>query len=383
VRFRRSIAAALAGLATVAVGAGIHAEAQRASKDAPPKDSLRALAAPIGLRVGVAVNPTGLQSPDYRRIAAREYSSVTPENEMKWETLEPTRGQYDFAPAERILRFAERHDQLVRGHVLLWHNQLPSWLRSGVADGSIDNAELRRILRRHIIRTVGHFKGRVWQWDVANEFFTDTDPSRINPDNFWVSHLGEGIIAEAFRWAHRADPDALLFYNDYNIGGEDISNAKADAVYAWAQRVLAQGVPIDGIGDQGHLDTQYPFPDALTSNLRRYAGLGLKVAITEADVRTFVNNAAEQIPTDHLATLAQPYEFSQMMKACLSVRACISFTVWGVGDAYSWVPGFFQGQGYALLHDVNLRPKPAYNAVRQDLALANGAPRRPATETVR
>lgn len=375
-RIRRSITAALAGLATVTVGATIHADAQTPSTAHAPQGSLRQLAEPIGLRVGVAINPTGLQNADYRRIASEEYSSITAENEMKWATLEPTRGNYDFSQAEVLMRFARRHDQLVRGHVLLWQNQLPSWLTSGVADGSIDNAELRQILRRHIFRTVRHFKGRIWQWDVANEFFTDTNPSQINPDNFWVSNLGEGIIGQAFRWAHRADPEALLFYNDYNIAGEDISNAKADAVYAWAQQMVARGVPIDGIGNQGHLDTQYPFPYAMTDNLRRYASLGLKVAITEADVRTFVNNAEEQVPTEHLATLAQPYEFSQMMKACLEVRACISFTVWGVGDAYSWVPGFFQGQGYALLHDVNLQPKPAYSAVRQDLLLAQGAPRR-------
>jgi endo-1,4-beta-xylanase len=323
------------------------------------------------------VNPTGLQDPAYRRIAARQFSSITPENEMKWETVEPVRGTRNFAPADRLIRFAERHGQVVRGHTLLWHNQLPGWLTAGVQDGTIDNAELERILRRHIVRTVGHFKGRIQQWDVANEFFADTTPSGINPDNFWVSRLGRGVIAKAFRWAHRADPKAKLFYNDYNIAGEDGTNAKADAVYEFVKRLVARGVPIHGVGDQGHLDTQYGFPTRMTQNLRRYASLGLEVAITEADVRTFVNNPEEQVPTDHLATLAHPYEFSQMMKACLAVRACTSFTVWGVGDAYSWVPGWFQGQGFALLYDVNLQRKQAFFAVQQDLALAaHGAPRR-------
>ena len=144
--------------------------------------------------------------------------------------------------------------------------------------------------------------------------------------------------------------------------------------------MLAQHVPIDGIGDQGHLDTQYGFPTKMTDDLQRYADLGLKVAITEADVRTFVNNATDQVPTDQLATFAQPYEFSQMLQACLAVRNCISFTAWGFGDANSWIPGFFTGEGYATLYDVNLNPKAAYTTLQQDLGLAaHGAPRRPSS----
>ena len=378
-RVRRSTAAGLAGLTGLALlSAGPPAVlAHTDGAHEIPAHSLRALAEPIGLEVGVAVNPGGLENDRYEKIVARQFSSITAENEMKWETLEPRRGQYDFSAADAMIRFAERHDQKVRGHVLLWQNQVPAWLTEGVDAGRIDDRELRSILRRHVMTTARHFAGKVWAWDVANEFFTDTTPSQINPDNFWVSHLGRGIIAKTFRWAHEADPDALLFYNDYNIAGEDGTNAKADAVYRWVERQLDRGVPIHGVGDQGHLDTQYGFPTRMTENLRRYARLGLKVAITEADVRTFVNNPEEQVPTEHLATLAHPYEFSEMLKACLQVRACISFTVWGVGDAYSWVPGFFTGQGYALIYDVDLRPKQAYYALQSDLRLASsGAPRR-------
>ena len=143
------------------------------------------------------------------------------------------------------------------------------------------------------------------------------------------------------------------------------------------KQTLAQGVPINGVGDQGHLDTQYPFPTKMTQDLQRFADLGLNVAITEADVRTFVDGPATQVPTDNLAVFAQPYEFSQMMKAALAVPACLSFTVWGFGDADSWVPGFFTGEGYATLYDVNLNPKLAFFDLLQDLQLgAFGAPRR-------
>jgi endo-1,4-beta-xylanase len=326
------------------------------------------------------VIPFDLDTPDYQKIVGDQFSVVTPGNEMKWQVVEPTQGTYDWSGGDRLVAFAQQHDQLVRGHTLLWHNQLPDWLTTGVANGTIDNAELRDLLHKHVTDEVTHFKGKIWQWDVANEFFTDSNPSGINPNDFWISHLGTGIIADAFRWAHAADPHALLFYNDYNIGGEDGSNAKADAVYAWLQQMLAQGVPINGVGDQGHLDTQFGFPTQLTADLQRYADLGLKVAITEADVRTFVNNATDQVPTDHLATFAQPYEFSKMLQACLAVRACISFTVWGFGDADSWIPGFFTGEGYATLYDVNLAPKPAYVDLQEDLKVAaHGAQQRPRT----
>ena len=219
--------------------------------------TLRGAAAPIRLRIGTAVNPYDLDTAKYRRITATQFSTVTPENELKWQVVEPTRGHYDWTGADRLVRFAERHRQKVRGHVLLWHNQLPDWLVNGVSDGSIDTSELRALLHKHITDEVSRFRGKIWQWDVANEFFTDADPSGLNPNDFWIAHLGAGIIGTAFRWAHRADPHALLFYNDYNIAGEDGTNAKSDAVYAWLKRQLAHGVPIDGVGDQGHLDLQY------------------------------------------------------------------------------------------------------------------------------
>jgi endo-1,4-beta-xylanase len=368
-------------LAAAVLLAGTGGAAQ--SRFQPPQGSLRELAAPIGLRIGTAIIPFDLDNAAYAQIAGDQFSTVTPGNEMKWQVVEPTRGTYDWSGGDRLVDFARQHDQLVRGHTLVWHNQLPDWLTGGVANGTISNAQLRDLLHKHITDEVSHFKGKIWQWDVANEFFANAwDPNPlpdgINGDDFWVQHLGEGVLADAFRWAHQADPRALLFYNDYNIAGEDGTNAKADAVYAWAQKLRAQGVPIDGIGDQGHLDTQYGFSGTqMTSDLQRYADIGLRVAITEADVRTFVNNATDQVPTDQLATFAQPYEFSQMLLACLAVRNCISFTVWGFGDADSWVPGFFTGEGYATIYDVGLQPKPAYTSLQQDLSLAqHGAARR-------
>ena len=315
-RLRRLLAVGAAGVAAV-LGITTAAGAMPGSGTTVAPDSLRALAAKIGLRIGTAVIPFDLDHPAYQAIVAGQFSVVTPGNEMKWQVVEPTQGTFDWSGADRLVAFAEQHGQLVRGHTLLWHSQLPGWLTSGVDNGTISNAQLRDLLHQH-------------------------------------------------------------FYNDYNIAGEDGTNAKSDAVFAWLKQMLAQDVPINGVGDQGHLDTQFGFSGTqMTQDLQRYASLGLKVAITEADVRTFVNNATDQVPTDHLATFAQPDEFGQMLKACLAVRQCISFTVWGFGDADSWVPGFFTGEGYATIYDVNLNPKPAYTELQQDLRLAAfGAPHR-------
>ena len=386
-RLRRLLLTGAAGAAAL-LAIGTAATAAQNSGAAPSNvavasngnasDSLRSLAADIGLRIGSAIIPQDIETPSFAAIASSQFSVVTPGNAMKWEVVEPTEGTFDWSQADQLVAFARANHQLVRGHTLLWHSQLPTWLTAGVANGTISNAQLTNLLHQHITTEVSRYKGKIWQWDVANEFFTDTNPSQINPDDFWISHLGPGIIGQAFVWAHQADPHALLCYNDYNIAGEDGSNAKSDAAFAWLKQELAAGIPISCVGDQGHLDTQFGFSGQLMQqDLTRFASLGLKVAITEADVRTFVNNATDQVPTDHLATFAQPEEESQMLQACLAVRQCISFTVWGFTDADSWVPGFFTGEGYATIYDVKQQPKQAYIDMQSDLRLAaHGAPQR-------
>jgi endo-1,4-beta-xylanase len=366
------------GTAAWAAPAGARLAARPSSRQDDEPASLRALAARIGLRLGTALIPQDIETPSYAAIAASQFSVVTPGNGMKWQIVEPTQGTYDWSQADQLVAFAQANGQLIRGHTLLWHNQLPDWLTTGVGNGTITAPQLRQLLYEHIMIEVTRYRGKIWQWDVANEFFLDSDPSGIDPNNFWIAALGPDIIPQAFRWAHEADPHALLFYNDYNIAGEDGTNAKSDAVYAWLREQLAAGVPITGIGNQGHLDTQYGFSGALfQQDLTRYATTGVKVAITEADVRTFVNNPTDQVPTDSLAVFAQPYEYSQMLKAALAVPDVISFTVWGFTDSDSWVPGTFAGEGYAGIYDVNQQPKDAYYELQSDLRLAGyGAPYR-------
>jgi endo-1,4-beta-xylanase len=335
---------ALASLTLLPATAGVASE----------EGGLRAAARGTGVRIGTAVDTTALAADaPYRQAVAREFSTVTPENVMKWEAVEPTRGTYDWAAADGLVDFARAHGQTVRGHTLVWHSQNPAWL----TEAAFSPAELRALLRKHIFDEVGHFKGRIWAWDVVNEAFNDDGTWR---DTIWLRNLGPGYIADAFRWAHQADPGAKLFLNDYNNEG---INAKSDAYYALVKQLRAEHVPVQGYGMQGHLGVQYGFPGDALANARRFDALGLQTAFTEVDVRM-------PLPTDPIKVQAQAQGFTTLLTACLLVKHCVSYTLWGFTDRYNWVPGVFDGQGSATPLDENLAPKPAYNAIRDTLTLA-------------
>nr|AFE82289.1 endo-1,4-beta-xylanase precursor [Lentzea sp. HJ3] len=339
---------------------------------APPdvsghKQTLRS-AAPKGFHIGTAVAGGGhhenqpypdpfTSDSEYRKVLAAEFNSVSPENQMKWEYIHPERGRYNFGMADAIVRFAKQNRQVVRGHTLMWHSQNPEWLEQG----DFTAAELREILREHIMTVVGRYKGKVQQWDVANEIFTDAGALRTT-ENIWIRELGPGIVADAFRWAHQADPKAKLFFNDYNV---ESVNAKSDAYYALIKELRAAGVPVHGFSAQAHLSLDYGFPDDLERNLKRFADLRLETAITELDVRMTL--PASGVPT--AAQLQQQADYYQRtLAACLKVRTCKSFTIWGFTDKYSWVPVFFQGQGAATVMWNDFGRKQAYYALRSTLA---------------
>jgi endo-1,4-beta-xylanase len=331
---------------------------------APEVDQpLRELASLNRLRIGTAVDMNALANDaTYRDRIGVEFNSVTAENVMKWETIEPQPGQLNFGPADELMAFARQNGQQVRGHTLLWHNQLPSWLTEGVASGEITPTELRGILRQHVTDVVSHFRARIYQWDVVNEVIDDNANLR---DTIWLQQLGPGYIADVFRWAHAADPTAKLYLNDYNVEG---ISAKSDAYYALAQQLLDDGVPVDGMGVQGHLGVQFGFFPAsnVAQNLQRFEDLGLETSVTEADVRMI-------LPSDTVKLQAQAQGYNTLMQGCLLVDRCTSFTVWGYTDKYSWVPGFFTGQGAANILDENFAPKPAYQALQATLALGASA----------
>lgn len=355
-RTRALLTAALA----VALAAGAAVPAQAAS-EGTGSSTLQALAKRSGLKIGTAVNTDQLgANARYDAITAQQFGSVTPENVMKWDAIEPERGKFDYTAADELIRFAEKHHQLVRGHTLVWYNQLPQWLVD--LGPSLTSKQASAILKQHITDEMTHFKGKIWQWDVVNEAFNEDGTLR---DNLWLQKIGPSYIEKAFRWAHQADPKALLFYNDYNI---EYGGPKQDGAYALVKDLVKKRVPIDGVGFQTHLDTQYGIPD-LEATMQRFAKLGLKTAETEVDVRT-------TLPVTAVEQSAQNAGYSQTLQACLLVKACISYTVWGFGDAYSWIPGVFPGEGSADLYDEQLQPKPQYFALQSVLRTAKGAPRR-------
>jgi len=393
VSVRRSLVIGTVGLATVltaqipalATPSAGSAETQVQSTAAPRppgaivEGSLRALASTTGLRIGTAVN-TDLLGEDaaYTEIVNREFNTVTPENVMKWEVVEPQQGVFDFTGADELVTSAQRNGQLVRGHTLVWHSQLPSWLATdGGTATTFTDQQVKDIVKKHIQAEAGRYRGRMWAWDVVNEAFNEDGTPR---QSIFYKAWGNSTdyIADAFRWADQADPSAKLFYNDYNI---EFTGPKSQAVYDLVEKLKAQKVPIDGVGFQTHLSTQYGFPD-LQQTMQRFADLGLDVAETEVDVRTAVEPGATagtftSEPLSNLHASTQQAYWDQTMKACLFVQRCVSYTVWGVADGNSWIPGVFPGEGAALLFDDSYQAKREYTVIAQDLALAGGkAPHR-------
>ncbi len=318
--------------------------------------ALRDAASERGVRVGSATDPSHFNEAAYTATLSREFSQVEPENAMKFGPIHPGPTTYNFAPADQIVAFAQANQMAVRGHTLVWYNQLPSWVTSGTHTPD----QLSSILQDHINAVMGHYAGQVYAWDVVNEAFNDNGTLRsyVWSDSPGIGLSGTGYIEQALRWAHAADPNALLFYNDYNAEG---LNAKSDAIYKMAQDFKARGVPLDGIGMQMHFTTNIPSYSSIEANMKRIAALGLQVQVTEFDVRLPVDSSGNASSAD-LIRQAQIYH--DVVTLCLRTRACTAIQSWGFTDKYSWIPSTFQGQGAGLEFDANYQPKPAYNAMR-------------------
>ncbi len=312
-----------------------------------PGQPLRALAKAKGLEIGTAVRgDEQKKNRAYRQTIAAQFSTVTPENEMKWDLTEPQPGRFEFGPADDIVDRAREANQKIRGHTLIWHFQLPGWVRE------LGPRALRAVMEEHIDRLVGHFKGKVGVWDVVNEPISDR--GGLRPSVF-ARRLGEGFIATAFRLAHRADPGAKLYLNE--IGAEGI-NAKSDRLYSVVSGLKAAGVPIDGVGFQVHTNLS-GLPADFVANMQRFAALGLDIAITEADVALKLPPSAQDLD-------AQARIYEQIVASCEAV-SCKSLTFWGFTDGRSWISETQAGMGAATMLDGKLQPKPAFFAVQRAL----------------
>lgn len=322
-------------------------------------DTLRSLAQAAGIRFGTAVDVEALNTdPAYASLLAREFDLLTPENAMKFSVVHPERGRFDFAQADALLAFAEAHGMQVNGHVLVWHQQLPDWL----TQGQFSRDELKAILREHIQTLVARYRGRVASWDVAAEAVAEDGRAR---ETFWSRGIGPNYLILAFQWAHEADPQAHLRYNDY--GGEG-DGAKSDGIYDLMAELRRKGAPVHGVGLQMHVSPDdAPRAGDVRINMKRLAALGLETHISEMDVML-------PLPARRADLRAQASLYRDMLQACLAVPQCHSFSTWGASDRYSWIPEFFPGQGAALLFDKDHRAKPAYRSVQR--LLRNAATRR-------
>jgi endo-1,4-beta-xylanase len=316
--------------------------------------TLKAAAEAHGRYFGTEVTGNMINNSTITNIASTQFDMVTPGNEMKWDTTEPSNGSYNFSPGDQIVQYAQVHGLRVRGHNLVWQSQLPSWV------SSLPSNQVQGAMQAHITTEVTHFKGEVYSWDVVNEPFNG-DGSFV-ADAFYNA-MGSGYIADALRTAHAADPNAKLYINDYSIEGE---NAKSNAMYSLAQSLLAQGVPLNGIGFESHFIVGQ-VPSDMQANMQRFANLGLDVAVTELDDRI-------QLPASSANLQQQASDYARVVNDCLNVSRCVGVSQWGVGDADSWVPGTFSGWGAATMYDQNYQPKPAFTAALAALGGSSSTP---------
>jgi endo-1,4-beta-xylanase len=307
--------------------------------------TLGSAAAVSGRYFGAALDPDDFDEKPYVQLAASQLTAVTPENQMKWESVEPSRGSFDWSGADKLVAFAKRHGQKVRGHTLVWHSQLPRWLITG----EFTKTELKDLMVAHIATEMGRYAGEIYAWDVVNEAFTDDGSWR---NSIWHEAMGPDFVATAFRAARAADPNAKLYINDYNV---ETSGPKMRALYDLVASLKRDGVPIDGVGLQSHFIAGRA-PADLQEVMEQFAALGVDVAITEFDLRI-------PLPADGPSLAEQASDYAAVVSACRAVPRCVGVTTWGITDDHSWIPSFFSGYGAALPFDERYQPKPAVKAM--------------------
>jgi endo-1,4-beta-xylanase len=351
-----------------------------AAAEFPPDLTLREAFAENFL-MGVALGKSQVDggNPEAGRIAARQFSAVTAENDMKWESIHPQPDVYQFKAADAYVAFAEENRMKLIGHTLVWHSQTPAWVFQNNDGRPATRDELLERMHAHIRTVVGRYKGKVFSWDVVNEALSDGGPEILR-DSPWRKIIGDDFLDHAFRFAREADPQAKLYYNDYGL--ED-PRKRANCVKLLAG-MIRRGVPIDGVGTQSHFQLNHPSAAEIEKTIEDFAALGLKVAVTELDVdvlpsRGPVGNAdiarAEKggdgmnpytsgLPDDMQEMLAKRY--GEILGIYVRHRKSIErVTFWGLDDGHSWLNHFpIRGRtNHPLLIDRNLNPKPAFFAV--------------------
>lgn len=314
--------------------------------------------------IGAAVNPKTIES--QKSLLAYHFNSITAENEMKFSSVHPQEDRYTFEEADVIAAFAREHDMALRGHTLVWHNQTPDWVFENGNRGLADRELLLARMRSHIQTVVGRYKDVIYCWDVANEVISDdgNDENAFLRPSKWLDIVGEDFIAKAFEYAHEADPQALLFYNDYN----ESHPHKRERIYRLVRSLLDQGVPVHGVGLQAHWNLYDPSLDDIRAAIERYAQLGLQLQLTELDMSVFRfedKRTDLSKPTQEILEL-QAERYESIFRVLHEYRENISaVTFWGAADDFTWLDGFpVRGRkNWPFLFDEAHRPKEAYQRV--------------------
>lgn len=317
--------------------------------------------------IGAAVNPVTLDS--QRDLLIEHFNSVTAENEMKFERLHPAEDRYTFEAADRLVALAKANGMGVRGHTLVWHNQTPTWVFENEDGSQTDRVTLLARMKSHINTVVSRYQGELYAWDVVNEAVSDSGSELLRPSK-WLDIIGEDFIAKAFEYAHEADPEALLFYNDYN----EADPVKSEKIYTLVKSLLEQGVPIHGIGLQAHWSLYHPSLDNIRVAIEKYASLGVKLHITELDVSMFAFDDRRTdltAPTEEMLAL-QAERYGQFFRLFQEYSEYItSVTFWGAADDYTWLDHFpVRGRkNWPFLFDAKHQPKPSYSEVLKTVGL--------------
>ncbi len=310
--------------------------------------------------IGVAVTPRDVKDSATKQLILQQFNSLTAENAMKMGPIHPEENRYNWRDADAIVDFAQAHKLRVRGHTLCWHSQTPNWIFTNNDGTPVSKEVLLQRLKDHITTVVGRYKGKIYAWDVVNEAISD-GPGQDLRNSPWYKICGEDFIFKAFQYAHEADPDAILFYNDYSTE----QPGKQERIYQLLKRMIAAKIPVHAIGLQAHWSISDPTEKALITSIERFSSLGLKVQLTELDVSVYTNN--DKDPTNKTFTperqLRQQEQYIKIFKILKTYKKNISgVTFWNISDRYSWLDNFpVRGRkNYPLLFDEKLQPKPVY-----------------------
>ncbi len=317
--------------------------------------------------MGVAVGPRNLVGPEADLIR-QQFNSLTPENAMKMGPIHPEENRYYWNDADAIVDFARQNNLKIRGHNLCWHQQTPNWLFTDAGGKTVSKTVLLKRLKDHITEVVTRYKGKIYQWDVVNEAIDDNNQKFLR-ESPWSQICGEDFIASAFIYAHEADPNAQLFYNDYNTE----QPGKRDRIYTLLKKLIDANVPIHGVGLQGHWSLTEPTETALRDAIDKFSSLGLKVQITELDISVHPSgpNRTDKRPDESNAFTPdmeqkQREQYRKVFAVFREKRKQLTgVTFWNVSDKHSWLDDFpIRGRkNYPLLFDANLKPKKAFYEV--------------------